>query len=73
MKKDDLLCLLDVATNTEENFEMDSMDEKEPMNQAHRVIYESLYGKFEELIENKDRFHDESASLYKEALEKYEK
>ncbi|WP_201759550.1 MULTISPECIES: hypothetical protein [Anaerotruncus] len=49
------------------------MDEKEPMNQAHRVIYERLYGKFEELIENKDRFHDESASLYKEALEKYEK
>ena len=71
MSKDDILHLLDIATG-DDSFEMDDADEKEISNQAHRIIYQSLYEKFSELLKNKTRFKDESESIYKEALQKYE-
>ncbi len=71
IKKDDLLYLLDIATNPEEIFEMDSAQTCELDNQAHKVIYENLYDKFQELLQNKTRFYDESVALYREALQKY--
>lgn len=71
MKKDDLLYLLNVLTNTEETFEMDDIQSCKLENQAHKVIYESLYDKFSELLQNRTRFYDESAALYKDAIQKY--
>lgn len=73
MKKDDLLFLLDIATNKDESFEMDNIQNCKLDNQAHKVIYENLYDKFQELLQNKTRFYDESISVYKEALQKYRK
>ncbi len=73
MKKDDLLYLLDVATDRNEVFEMDDVRNNQIDNQAHKVIYENLYDKFIDLIQNKDRFYDESEAMYKEALQKYSK
>lgn len=73
MKKDDLLYLLDIATNIEKEFEMDDIQTCRLDNQAHKVIYESLFDKFQELLQNRNRFYDESISLYKEALQKYKK
>ena len=72
MTKDDILYLLSVATNSESEFEMDSLENHELLNEAHKIIYRSLYSKFFELLSNKTRFIEESASTYKEALDKYQ-
>lgn len=71
MSKDDILKLLDIATNPEEEFEMDSIAEIPIVNEAHSIIYKSLYDKFNDLLSNRTRFFDESMSVYKSALEKY--
>lgn len=71
MKKDDLLYLLNILTNTDDIFEMDDIQNCKLENQAHKVIYENLYDKFCELLQNKTRFYDESAALYKDAMQKY--
>lgn len=71
MKKDDLMYLLNIVTNTEEPFEMDDIQLSNIDNQAHKVIYENLYDKFQDLLQNRTRFYDESIALYKDALQKY--
>ena len=55
MTKDDILYLLSVATNSESEFEMDSLENHELLNEAHKIIYRSLYSKFFELLSNKTR------------------
>lgn len=69
--KDDILSLLDLATNKDIDFEMDEITEENLANPAHRIIYANLYSKLLEIFENRDRFFDESVSVYKNALEKY--
>lgn len=69
--KDDILYLLDVATDEGKQFEMDEYSESEIKNPAHRIIYHSLMEKFVELLKNKEQFLDESNAIYKEALQKY--
>lgn len=69
--KEDLLRLLDSATDSDTDFEMDEMKDENIQNEAHRIIYDSLYRKFKALLENKNQFIDESESLYKDALQKY--
>ena len=72
MTKDDVLYLLNLATSSDEPFEMDSIGDQDVLNDAHKIIYRSLYSKFSELLENRTRFAEESASTYKDALEKYQ-
>lgn len=69
--KEDLLRLLDSATDSDTDFEMDEINDGNIQNEAHRIIYNSLYRKFKALLENKNQFIDESESLYKDALQKY--
>ena len=69
INKDDLFNLLNKAIS--EGFEMDEFDEKLMGHKAHQIIYKSLYEKFADLLLNKARFHDESAGLYNDALNKY--
>ena len=45
MTKDDILYLLSVATNSESEFEMDSLENHELLNEAHKIIYRSLLRK----------------------------
>ena len=71
MTKDDVLFLLSIATSSEESFDMDPVEEQNLSNEAHKIIYRNLYSKFSELLEKKTRFAEESASTYKDALEKY--
>lgn len=71
INKDDLLLLLNKAID--DNFELDDYKEELLANKAHQIIYKSLAEKFTILISNKTRFVDESALLYKEALDKYSK
>ena len=69
INKDDLLYLLNNAISS--NFEMDVYAEDKMANKAHRIIYKNIYEKFSNLEFMKSKFKDESESLYKEAVEKY--
>ena len=69
--KDDILFLLEKATNPEVEFEIDELDSSNVKNEAHRIIYENISEKFKEFLKNKNVFFDESESLYKDALSKY--
>ena len=71
ISKDDILFLLRQATNPDVNFEMDVLDNDNVKNEAEKIIYENIYTKFQDLLKNKDKFVDESMSLYKEAFTKY--
>ena len=52
--------------------EMDEYKDAIIQNEAHKIIYSGLYRKFKELLDNKNRFIDESENLYKDAVQKYE-
>jgi hypothetical protein len=69
--KDDILSLLDLATDKEVVFEMDEITGDNLANPAHKIIYSNLYSKFAEILANRDRFLDESVTVYKDALDKY--
>lgn len=69
ISKDDLLILLDKAVDTD--FEMDEFVPENVANKAHSIIYKHLYSKFSELVNNKNRFKDESEQMYKTAIDKY--
>lgn len=69
--KDDILFLLEQATNPEIEFELDEIDDTNVKNEAHKIIYENISEKFRELLKNRNTFIDESESLYKDALSKY--
>jgi len=69
INKEDLMILLDKLIVTE--FEMDIYAAERIANKAHQIIYRNLYEKFFELLENTNRFKDESVQLYKKAIEKY--
>lgn len=69
INKDDLVFLLNstLASSTD----MDEYAEEQIGNQAHQIIYKSIYEKLITLKNNKDKFRDESDRLYQEAIEKY--
>ena len=71
IRKDDILYLLDCATDVSITFEMDEFSGANIQNEAHKIIYEAIFQKFKELLNNKNRFLDESEALYKDALRKY--
>jgi hypothetical protein len=67
--KDNLMVLVDIVLK-----ETTSMDEYRAElfgNQAHQIIYKSIYEKLSTLRENKNKFKDESERLYLDALKKY--
>lgn len=69
IEKEDLLKLLDLATNAD--FELDVYDENLLGNKAHQIIYKHIAEKFKTFLSNKDKFKDEAENLFKTALEKY--
>ncbi len=69
ISKDDLLSLLDTALTSE--FDMDVYDESKIANQAHQIIYQNIFRKFEDILKNKKKFKDQSEMMYKKAIEKY--
>jgi len=71
LTKEELLKLLEISFSQE--ITMDEFDEEKIGNQAHQIIYKSVYEKFNELIENKDRLKDESEQLYKSSIEQYKR
>lgn len=67
--KDGLMGLLD--NYLEGDVEMDDYDENIVHNQAHQIIYESIFNKFSALNNKKTQFTDESDRLYLEEIKKY--
>jgi hypothetical protein len=51
--------------------DFDPYDEKVLKNQAHQIIYKSLFRKLQDLRKRKKAFVDESARLFLEDYEKY--
>ena len=68
--KDDLLRLVDHILDDEAT-ELDAYDDQLIKNQAHQVIYKSVYQKLVELKGRRQEFIDESARLFLEDYEKY--
>lgn len=68
--KNDLMKLLESAS--EPDFEMDTYDESLIQHKAHQIVYKNLTEKFNTFLSSKSRFIDESESIYKTALEKYQ-
>lgn len=69
INKDDLLKLLGFAKNAD--FELDPYNEDLLANRAHQIIYENIYNKFAQFLEDKDQFKREVDQLYKGAIDKY--
>ncbi len=67
--KDDLLILIDLALEDDAVF--DEFSEEKIKNQAHQIIYKSIYGKLKGLRKRKDEFRDESERLYLSEYERY--
>ena len=67
--KEDLLRLVEL-TLTEE-VEFDEYDSEVVKNQAHQILYRSIYEKLCGLRERKQEFTDESERLYLQEYEKY--
>ena len=67
--KEDLLRFVDLTLKGEVEF--DGYDEHKLKNQAHQIVYKSIYEKLRQLTERKQEFKDESERLYLEEYGKY--
>ncbi len=67
--KEDLLRLVDLTLA--EEVEFDEYDDEAIKNQAHQILYKSIFEKLADLKKRKQEFTDESERLYLEEYEKY--
>ena len=67
--KEDLLRLVRSVLN--DDVEFDEYDEEVIKNQAHQVVYKSIYRNLQSLKERRQEFIDESERLYLAEYEKY--
>ena len=69
--KEDILRLVNLTL--QETVEFDEYDERVIKNQAHQIIYKSVFEKLRGLKDRKKEFVDESERLYLKEYEKYRK
>ena len=67
--KDDLLRLVNLTLESE--VDIDEFNDEKLKNQAHQIIYKSIYEKLSGLKERRDEFKDESDRLYLQEYERY--
>lgn len=67
--KEDLLRLVNLTLSDEVEF--DEYDESVIKNQAHQIVYKSVFEKLRDLGKRKQEFIDESERLFLDAYEKY--
>jgi hypothetical protein len=65
-----LMALVDLVL--ESSVQMDEYSDTAIGNQAHQIIYKSIYEKLNALRDDKDKFRDESDRLYQDSFEKYQ-
>ena len=68
--KDDILRLVNLTLG-EEEVEFDEFSNDKLKNQAHKIIYKSIFEKLQDLKKRKDEFIDESERLYLSEYERY--
>lgn len=68
--KDDLLRLVG-RTLDDDEIELDEYDDQAIKNQAHQVIYKSIFQKLTDLRKRRQEFIDESARLFLDEYERY--
>ena len=69
--KEDLLRMVDL-TLQEEKVEYDEYNDEELKNQAHQIVYKSVFEKLKELRDRRKEFIDESERLYLTEYERYQ-
>jgi len=69
INKDGLLSILEAAET--EDFEVDEFNADALGNKAHQIIYENIYNKLKQFLEDKDQFRHEVDELFKGAIEGY--
>lgn len=69
INKEDILNLVNLAEK--EDFELDEYNESNIANKAHQIIYENIYSKFSQFLENKGQFKREVDETYRDAIGKY--
>ena len=69
ISKEDLLYLMERILA--ENVELDPYEEGKIANQAHQVIYKSIYTNLKSLLDRKQEFIDESETLFLEDYKRY--
>ena len=69
--KEDLLRLVGL-TLSEDNTEFDEYSDETVKNQAHQIVYKSVFGKLTELKGRRKEFVDESDRLYLTDYERYQ-
>ncbi len=70
IEKENLIDLLNMAIEDDE-FEMDEFIDEKLQNKAHNIIYKHISEKLTSIIDDRDKFKEETNSIYKEALDKY--
>ena len=69
INKEDLFRLVDLTLA--EEVEFDEYDDGAIKNQAHQILYKSIYEKLAGLKERRQEFTDESERVYLQEYEKY--
>ena len=67
--KGGLLRLVDLTLEGEVDF--DEFSDESIKNQAHQIVYKSIFEKLKGLAERRDEFKDESDRLYLQEYERY--
>ena len=68
--KEDLLRLVNLTLG-EKEIEFDERNDENLKNQAHQIVYKSIFEKLRGLRDRKQEFIDESERLYLQEYEKY--
>ena len=68
--KEEILILVNKALS-KEDVEFDEYDEELIQNQAHQIIYRSVYEKLKDLKNRRKEFSDESECLFLEEYNRY--
>jgi hypothetical protein len=70
--KDDILRLVNLTLDTNQEVEFDEYNNDNLKNQAHKIIYKSIFDKLQELKKRRQAFIDESERLYLSEYERYQ-
>ncbi len=66
----DIIILLEKCLE-DESFKMVEYDSDSIRNEAHNIIYKSIYTKIQEILLDKKNILDENSQRYKKIIEKY--
>ena len=69
---DDLIKLIEKCID-EDDFELGEFDDMRIGNEAHKIIYKSIYQKIKDIHLERDNIIDENTQRYNDIIEKYSK